>query len=132
MDNLSRKTKLATLSMSQPKSDLVSCIKKGLQQDPLANNLLEKVLKGKTMRFWQEEDILLTKGDRLFVPRWENLRKEVIKECHDSKWAGHQGIERITALIQASYFLLHMRDDIEAYVRTCLTYQQDKWIINFR
>ena len=125
-DALSRKAKLATLNMSQPKYDLVSRIKEGLQQDPLAKDLLEKVLEGKTMRFWQEEGILLTKGDRLFVPRWGNLRKEVINECHDSKWAGHPGIERTTALVQASYFLPHIRDDIEAYVRTCLVCQQDK------
>ncbi|KAH9726762.1 Endonuclease [Citrus sinensis] len=76
-DALSRKAELATLSMSQPKSDLVSRIKEGLQQDPLAKDLLEKVLEGKTRRFWQEEGILLTKGDRLFVPRWGNLQKEV-------------------------------------------------------
>ncbi|KAH9753791.1 Endonuclease [Citrus sinensis] len=125
-DAPSRKAELATLSMSQPKSDIVSRIKEGLQQDPLAKDLLEKVLEGKTRRFWQEECILLTKGDRLFVPRWGNLRKEVIKECHDSKWAGHPGIERTTALVQASYFWPHMRDDIEAYVRTCLVCQQDK------
>ena len=98
-DALSRKAELATLSMSQPKSDLVSRIKEGLQQDPLANDLLEKVLEGKTRRFWQEEGILFTKGDRLFVPRWKNLWKEVIKECHDSKWTGHPGIQCTIALV---------------------------------
>ncbi|KAH9706417.1 Endonuclease [Citrus sinensis] len=123
-DALSRKTELVTLS--QPKSNLVMRIKEGLQQDPLAKDLLEKVLEGKTRRFWQEEGILLTKGDQLFVPRWGNLRREVIKECHDSKWAGHPGVERTTALVQASYFWPHMRNDIEAYVRTCLVCQQDK------
>ena len=73
-DTLTRKAELATLSMSQLKSDLVSRIKEGLQQDPLAKDLLGKVLEGKTMRFWQEEDKFLTKGDQLFVPRWGNLR----------------------------------------------------------
>ena len=125
-DALSRKTELTTLSMSQLKPVLVSRIKKGLQQDPLAKDLLEKVLEGKIRRFWQEESIFLTKGDRLFMPRWENLWKEVIKECNDSKWAGHSGFERTTALVQASYFLPHIRDNIEAYVRTCLVCQQDK------
>ncbi|KAH9752509.1 Endonuclease [Citrus sinensis] len=89
-DALSRKAELVTLSMSQPKSDLVSRIKEGLQQDPLAKDLLEKVLERKTRHFWQEEGILLTKGDQLFVPRWGR------------------------------------KDDIEAYVRTCLVCQQDK------
>ncbi|KAH9657201.1 Endonuclease [Citrus sinensis] len=118
-DALSRKAELVTLSMSQSKSDLVSRIKEGLQQDPLTKDLLEKVLEGKIRRFWQEEGILLTKGDRMFVPRWGNLRKEVIKECHDSKWAGHPGIERTIALVQALYFWPHMRDDIEAYSEGC-------------
>ena len=40
-DALSCKAELTTLSMSQLKSDLVSCIKEGLQQDPLAKDLLE-------------------------------------------------------------------------------------------
>ncbi|KAH9697534.1 Endonuclease [Citrus sinensis] len=61
-DALSRKVELATLSMSQPKSDLVSCINEGLQQDLLAKDLLEKVLEGKTRRFWQEEGILAKVG----------------------------------------------------------------------
>ena len=38
---------MAILSMSQPKSDFISHIKKGLQQDPLVKDLLEKVLEGK-------------------------------------------------------------------------------------
>ena len=112
--------------MSQLKSDLVSSIKESLQQDPLAKDLLGKVLEGKIRWFWQEKCILLTKRDRLFVPRWGNLRKEVIKECYNSKWIGHPGIEWTTALVQASYFSPHMRDDIEAYVRTSLVCQQDK------
>ena len=99
VDALSRKAELAIVSMSQLKSDLVSYIKEDLQQDQLANDLLKKLLEGKTMCFWQEEGIFLTKGDRLFVPRWKNLRKEVIKECHNFKWAGHPGIKRTTALV---------------------------------
>ena len=66
---LSRKVELAILSMSQPKFDLVSRNKESLQQDPLTKDLLRKVPEGKTRRFWQEEHILLTKGDRLFVHR---------------------------------------------------------------
>ena len=52
-DALSRKAELATLSLSQPKSDLVMRIKEGLQQDLLAKNLLGKVFEGNTRRFWQ-------------------------------------------------------------------------------
>lgn len=52
VDALSHKAESATLRMSQLKSGLLSLIKKGLQQDPLMENLLGKELEGKTMRFF--------------------------------------------------------------------------------
>ncbi|TXG73103.1 hypothetical protein EZV62_001682 [Acer yangbiense] len=80
---------------------------------------------GKTRRFWLDEGVLLTIGNRMYVPKWGNLRKEIIKECHDSKWASHPGMTRTLAL-QNSYYWPQMRDDVDAYVQTCLVCQQDK------
>ena len=54
------------------------------------------------------------------------LRKEILKECHDSKWAGHPGIHRTLALVEHTYYWPRMRDDVELYVKTCLVCQQDK------
>ncbi|TXG69042.1 hypothetical protein EZV62_003977 [Acer yangbiense] len=125
-DALSRKAELAIINTSQPQSTLISCIKEGLQQDPLAKSLIKLANEGKTRRFWLDEGILLTTGDRMFVPKWGNLRKEIIKECHDSKWAGHPGMTRTLALLQNSYYWPQMRDDVDAYVRTYLVCQQDK------
>ncbi|KAK2646640.1 hypothetical protein Ddye_021835 [Dipteronia dyeriana] len=48
--------------------------------------------------------------------RW----KEIIKECHDSKWAGHPGMTHTVALLQNFYYWPQMLDDVNAYVRTCL------------
>ncbi|GKV19476.1 hypothetical protein SLEP1_g29735 [Rubroshorea leprosula] len=69
---------------------------------------------------------LYTTGNRLYIPKWENLRRELMKECHDSRWAGHLGIKRTMALVEELYYWPRMRDDVEAYVRTCLVCQQDK------
>ena len=60
------------------------------------------------------------------MSRWGNLRKEQIKECHDSLWAGHPGLKHTLALIKKVYYWTQLRDDAEAYVRTCLACQQDK------
>ncbi|KAL5812198.1 hypothetical protein ACOSQ3_027148 [Xanthoceras sorbifolium] len=65
-------------------------------------------------------------GNRLYVPKFGNLRKNLIKEYHDTKWAGHPGQQRTKALLEATYYWPHMREDIEAYVNTCLVCQQDK------
>lgn len=48
-------------------------LKEGLQYDLLAKSLIT---------------LLYTKGRRLCVPKLGNLRKNLIKECHDTKWAG--------------------------------------------
>ncbi|KAK0606499.1 hypothetical protein LWI29_038387 [Acer saccharum] len=103
-DALSRKAELAAINMSQPQSTFVSRIKEGLQQDPLAKSLIKLANEGKTRRFWLDEGVLLTTGNRMYVPKWGNLRKEIIKECHDSKWAGHPGMTRTLALLQNSYY----------------------------
>lgn len=49
-----------------------------------------------------------------------------MKECHDSRWAGHPGMHRTLALLEDRFYWPHMSDDVETYVKTCLVCQQDK------
>ena len=123
-DALSRKAIFA--SLSQVTSPLLGRIKEGLAQETLAKTIISMVQEGKTRRFWLDDGLLYTKGNRLYVPKWDNLRRELMKECHDSLWAGHPGIRRTLALLKATYYWPQMRDDVEGYVRTCLVCQQDK------
>ncbi|KAL5808962.1 hypothetical protein ACOSQ3_029653 [Xanthoceras sorbifolium] len=124
-DALSRKAELATMR-SAPQGEVISLINEGLQHDSLGKSLVGLANDGKTKRFWVQDDLLYTVGNRLYVPKFGNLRKNLIKECHDTKWAGHPGQQRTRALLEATYYWPHMRDDIEAYVKTCLVCQQDK------
>ena len=124
-DALSRKAELASIT-SQPQGEMVDLIKEGLQHDPVAKSLITLAHEGKTRRFWVEDGLLYTKGKRLYVPRWGSLRRNLIKECHDSKWAGHPGQRRTRALLESVYYWPHIQDDVETYVRTCLVCQQDK------
>ena len=121
-DSFSRKTSLADI-LSSSCSSLVDDIKEGLQHDPIARKLFALAQQGKTKKFWEEGVLLYTTGRRLYVPKWANFRRTFIKEGHDSAWAGHPGQKRTLALLEASYYWLRMRDDVEAYVRTCLICQ---------
>nr|GEZ10262.1 hypothetical protein [Tanacetum cinerariifolium] len=47
-----------------------------------------------------------------------DLRRIILKECHDSKWAGHPGIKRTLALVEGTYYWPRMEDDEETFVRT--------------
>lgn len=131
-DALSRKAELATLKMeelassSQLKGTIPDRIREGLEKDPLATSLMTAAREGKTRRFWVKDGLLFTKGDILFVPKWDNFRKELLKECHDTRWAGHPGQRRTMALLETNYYWPRMDRDVDDYVRTCLVCQQDK------
>ncbi|GJR39353.1 RNA-directed DNA polymerase, eukaryota [Tanacetum coccineum] len=70
--------------------------------------------------------MLFTKGDRLYVPKWGNLRRVILKECPNSKWVGHPRIMRTLALVEGTYYWPRMGDDVETFMRTSLIFQQDK------
>ena len=97
-----------------------------MQHDLVAKQLLALDQQGKTKKFWEEGGLLYTTGRHVYFSKWANLRRTLVKEGHDTTWAGHPGQKRTLALIEAFYYCPRMRDDIEVYVRTCLICQQDK------
>ena len=59
-DALSRKAALASCCVVS--SSMLDHIKEGLKEDPLARNLMESAIAGKTRKFWVEDGILYTTG----------------------------------------------------------------------
>ncbi|GKA85072.1 putative nucleotidyltransferase, ribonuclease H [Tanacetum coccineum] len=55
-----------------------------------------------------------------------SIGREILKECHDSKWASHSGITRMLASVEGTYYWPRMGDNVETFVRMCLICQQDK------
>nr|GEY55075.1 hypothetical protein [Tanacetum cinerariifolium] len=90
-DALSRKAEFAAITQAQ--FFLQDRIKEGLEHDPLAKKIL-------------------------YVPKWGDLRRIILKECYDSKWAGHSGIKRTLALVEGTYYWPRMEDDDETFMRT--------------
>ncbi|CAL1377813.1 unnamed protein product [Linum trigynum] len=121
VDTLSRKS--ASASIRQPVFLFKEQIVEGLGHDPIAKIVGEYIEKGKKRRSWMKDGLIISKEMRVFMPRWANLRKEINKECHDSKWVGHPSIERTKAVIEEAYYWPRMRDDVEMYVKTCLLCQ---------
>ncbi|TYK28654.1 reverse transcriptase [Cucumis melo var. makuwa] len=99
-DALSRKQEhaviclLAHLRGSEIGGSVRDTLREFLQKDHAAQNVMNLVKAGKTRQFWVEEDLLVTKGNRLYVPRAGDLRKKLLYECHDTLWAGHPGWQR--------------------------------------
>ncbi|KAL0355493.1 UNVERIFIED_CONTAM: Transposon Tf2-12 polyprotein [Sesamum radiatum] len=131
-DALSRRADLASLvlvaalSSSAVATSIRDRARELLPKDSAAQGLVHLVEQGKARQFWLHDGLLMTKGNRLYIPKGGDLRKLLISECHDTLWAGHQGEERTYALVHRAYYWPQMRDDVETYVRTCLICQQDK------
>ena len=60
------------------------------------------------------------------MPKMENIRKNLVKECHDTKQVGHLGQQCMRTLLESAYYWPQIQDEVEAYVRTYLMCQQDK------
>nr|GEU48104.1 hypothetical protein [Tanacetum cinerariifolium] len=82
-DALSRKAEFAVITQAQ--FFLQDRIKEGLEHDPLAKKIIALAKDGRTRIFWLKGDMLFTKGDRIYVPKWGDIRRAILKECHDSK-----------------------------------------------
>ncbi|KAK2967197.1 hypothetical protein RJ640_022453 [Escallonia rubra] len=116
--------KLATTSKA--KGETFKLIKEGLQRDPLAKELLQLVKSGKTRRYGLKGGLLYTKDGRVYVPKWKDLRRKVIRECHDTQSTVHQGHRQTYALVTKAYFWPQVKKEVQRCVKTCHACRQVK------
>ncbi|KAJ7947138.1 Retrotransposon protein, putative, Ty3-gypsy subclass [Quillaja saponaria] len=123
---LAAMTYVAHISASRVATSMRERIRDNLDKDPVAQAIINLAKEGKTRQFWVEDGLLMAKGSRLFVPKAGDLRRTLMKECHDTLWAGHPGWQRTYAFMKQGYYWPQMREDAVNYSKTCLIYQQDK------
>ncbi|KAK2994040.1 hypothetical protein RJ640_018797 [Escallonia rubra] len=119
-----KEEKLSTTSKAN--GEIVKLIKEGLQRDPLAKELLQLVKSGKTQRYRVKGDLLYTKDGRVYVPKWRDLRKMVIRGSHDTQSTVHPGHRRTYALVTTAYFWPQMKKEVQMCVKTCHVCRQVK------
>ena len=125
-DALSRKEVTSYVSsLSRVVADFTVRVRQEGPQDSSYQKLVEQVLDGTTRRYWLENDLLYFRGGKLYVPSTK-LRRELLKETHDTRWASHPGEERTLALLARSFHWPKMKEDVQAYVKTCHVCQVDK------
>jgi len=112
-DALSRKGQLAALegedraarskSRVQMSEEMQNKIKESVETDTLAHNIVKQIKEGKTQKFFLRDGFLFF-GNQLYVPKSSRLRRHLLKECHDSPWAGHPGMHHSLALLERGFF----------------------------
>ncbi|XP_059066504.1 uncharacterized protein LOC131857796 [Cryptomeria japonica] len=105
---------------------MIAKIKEGLENDSQAWQIVLQVRAGRTRQFTMQGGVLYYATNPVYLPKWADVCRHVLRECHDSVWAGHPGQKQTMVLLERGFYWPSMRDDVERYVRTCLPCQQDK------
>jgi len=93
---------LASLATLQISSCIVDKIKEGQQKDPELLKLSKKVEEGSTPNFTLKEGVLRYRG-HLCLPKIDELRKELLKESHESTLSTHPGSTKMYRDLQSHY-----------------------------
>ena len=79
--------------MEEPEEEIIKKIKEARDKDEEVIKIVEEMKKAgvKTLRDeeWQIEEGLVLKEERVYVPKEEKLRTEIIQLHHDTPITGH-------------------------------------------
>ncbi len=92
----------------------------------LCQEVKQNIQNGAKFHFHLRNGLLWYKQNRLYVPEGKIRDTILKKECHDGSLADHGGAKRTTTFLKKSYYWPNLKDSAEEYVKTCLTYQQNR------
>jgi len=110
--------------------DILDRIRKSGAKDNEVVKVVEEMKKAgiKMLRDeeWREEDGLLLKKEKVYVPKDEALRVEVIRLHHDTPVGGHGGQWKTTELVTRNFWWPGVTREVKQYVEGCDACQHNK------
>ena len=88
--------------------------------------LKEEIEKGKKAKFQIRDDDMIVKGQRMCVPEYGELKRDIMEEAHSSAYAMHPGSIKMYKTLKEHYWWNGMKKEIASFVSRCLTCQQVK------
>ena len=83
--------------------------------------LKEEIEKGKKAEFQIRDDGMIVKGQRMCVPEYGELKRDIMKEAHSSMYAMHPGSTKMYRTLKEHYWWNRMKKEIASFVSRCLT-----------
>jgi len=105
-------------------SPVVDRIKERQKDDPKLVKLIKKAEEGTSQYFLLKDGVLWFRN-RLCVPNILELKRELLKESHDSTLVTHPGSTKMYKDLKQHYWWIGMKD-IADYVARCLICQRIK------
>ena len=88
--------------------------------------LKEEIEKGKKAEFQIRDGDMIVKGQRMCVPEYGELKRDIMEEAHSSAYTMHLGSTTMYKALKEHYWLNGMKKEIASFVSRCLTCQQVK------
>ena len=120
---LEAKDSSALLATFHVRPLLVDQIRTGQLQDPQMIKLKEGIEKGKKAEFQIRDDGMIVKGQRMCMPEYGKLKRDIMEEAHSSAYAIHPGCTKMYKTLKEHYWWNGMKKEITSFVSRCLTYQ---------
>ena len=86
----------------------------------------EEIEKGKKAEFQIRDDGMIVKGQRMCVPEYGELKRDIMEEAHSSTYAMSPGSTKMYRTLKEHYWWNGMKKEIASFVCRCLTCQQVK------
>jgi len=106
-----------------PEEEIIKKIKEARDKDEEVIKIVEEMKKAgvKTLRDkeWQIEKGLVLKEGKVYVPKDEKLRVEIIQLHHDTLIVGHGGQWKIVELVTRNYWWPGITKEVKRYVEGC-------------
>ena len=115
--------RLEEVIIEGPEVGLLEKIKKARSKDEDVVRIVEEMKKANVKELqrneWQMEEDLVLKEEKVYVPKDEELRVEMIWLYHDVPAAGHGGRWKTVDLVTRNYWWLGVTKNVGRYVEGC-------------
>ena len=75
---------------------------------------------------WREHEGLMLKEGKVYMPKDEKLRTEIVRLYHDMPVEGHRGQWKMTELVMRNFWWLRVSREVKQYVEGCDACQRNK------
>jgi len=120
-----RRTTAEIIMMKGNKTREEGNILKEIRKNATREKEVVQALKKEDSLTWEEDRMVYIEG-RIYIPNNKKIKKEILKENHDSVDVGHLGQHRMLELLKRTYWWLGLKKDVKRYVQGCFKCQQNK------
>jgi hypothetical protein len=113
-------------------TEMQSRIRDTPRKDPLVEEALERLKASapgalrNSLNDWETHEGLVKYRGKLYIPDDEDLRRDLVRQMHESAAMGHPGRRKTTELMMRYYWWPGMTRFIHAFVDGCAVCQQNK------